>query len=227
MTRRRKATTASPTTVVGYVRVSTGDQADSGLGLEAQRATIVAEAARRGWELVAIFEDAGLSGKSLASRPGMAEALEALDRGEAGALVVAKLDRATRSVIDAATLLERAIRSGWAFVALDLGVDTTTPTGELVANVMAAVAQWERKAIGARTREALAAKRAQGVRLGRPSEMAGEVVERITVAHRAGASLSAIARELNADGVATTHGGAKWYPSTVRAVVVAREEVAA
>ncbi len=97
----------------------------------------------------------------------------------------------------------------------------------LVANVMAAVAQWERKAIGARTREALAAKRAQGVRLGRPTEMAPEVVERITAAHRGGTTLSAIARQLNDDGVPTTHGGARWYPSTVRAVVTGREEVAA
>jgi len=90
--------------VIGYVRVSTDEQADSGLGLAAQRASIEAECAHRGWVLTAIYEDAGYSGKTL-SRPAMKAALAVLKAGEAGALVVAKLDRATRSVIDAARLL--------------------------------------------------------------------------------------------------------------------------
>ena len=75
-------------------------------------------------------------------------------------MVVAKLDRAC-STIDAANLLARSEREGWKLVALDLGLDPTTPAGELVATIMAAVAQWERRVIGVRTREALAVKRAQ------------------------------------------------------------------
>ena len=212
-----------PTTVIGYIRVSTEEQADSGLGLEAQRATITSECHRRGWELVAMYEDAGSSAKTIARRPGAVAALEALERGEAAALVVAKLDRATRSTVDAAQLLERAQRGGWSLVALDLGVDTTTPAGELVANVMAAVAQWERRAIGARTKEALAAKRAQGVRLGRPRVVPRRVVTRITKARRAGQGWSAIARTLEADGVPTAHGGSRWHPSTVRAIYLSEE----
>ena len=106
---------------------------------------------------------------------GLSEALRTIEGGEADALVVAKLDRLSRSLIDFAGLIERSRRRGWAIVVLDLGVDTTTPVGELVANVMAAVAQWERRAIGQRTREALAVRRAQGVRLGRPRAIPPDV----------------------------------------------------
>jgi DNA invertase Pin-like site-specific DNA recombinase len=214
---RRQA--ADPTKVLGYVRVSTDEQAGSGLGLDAQRASILAECERRGWTLVELIEDAGFSAKTL-ERPGMVHALDLLARGEAGVLVVAKLDRATRSVMDAANLLARSQVEGWKLVALDLGLDPTTPTGELVATIMAAVAQWERRAIGARTREALAAKRAQGVRLGRPTVLGADVVARIVSAHEAGAGWSEIARQLNADAIPTAHGGTKWHPSTVRAVVL-------
>ena len=122
--------------VAGYVRVSTSEQADSGAGLEAQRAAITSEAERRGWELVHIHEDAGASGKSLSGRPGLLEALEAVERGDAQALVVAKLDRLSRSLLDFAGLMERARKRGWSLVALDLGVDTSTPSGEMMASVL-------------------------------------------------------------------------------------------
>jgi len=219
---RRPKQAADPTRVVGYCRCSTQEQSDSGLGLDAQRTSILAECARKGWTLIEMIEDAGFSAKSL-DRPGMSHALDLLRSGEVGALVVAKLDRATRSVMDAANLLAQGQREGWALVALDLGLDPTTPTGELVATIMAAVAQWERRAIGARTRDALAAKKAAGVRLGRPVLLPAKVAERITAAKEAGESLSAIARALNADGVPTAHGGTQWHASTVRAVL-AREK---
>ena len=208
-------------TAIGYVRVSTEEQAGSGLGLEAQRAAVLAECERRGWRLVELVEDSGFSAKSL-DRPGMAYALDLLARGDASILVVAKLDRATRSVMDAANLLARSQAEGWKLVALDLGLDPTTPTGELVATIMAAVAQWERRAIGVRTREALAAKRSQGVRLGRPPSLSAQIVSHILEARDRGIGWSEIARQLNAEGVATAHGGAQWYPSTVRAVVLSR-----
>ena len=131
--------------VCGYTRVSTLEQAGSGLGLEAQRATIEAEAARRGWELVRVYEDAGASGRSVSARRGLQEALDAIERGEAQALVVAKLDRLSRSVIDFASLMQRSQRKGWALIAIDVAIDTTTPAGGLVANVMASVAEWERR----------------------------------------------------------------------------------
>jgi DNA invertase Pin-like site-specific DNA recombinase len=215
---RRPKQAPDPTRVVGYCRCSTQEQSDSGLGLDAQRASILAECARKGWTLIEMVEDAGFSAKTL-DRPGMARALDLLRSGEAGALVVAKLDRATRSVMDAANLLAQGQREGWTLVALDLGLDPTTPTGELVATIMAGVAQWERRAIGARTRDALAAKKAAGVRLGRPVRLPAEIAARITAAKEAGESLSAIARALNADKVPTAHDGVKWHASTVRAVL--------
>jgi len=224
MARPRKST-ADPTAVVGYVRVSTDEQAESGLGLASQRAAIKAECARRGWTLVAIHEDA-LSGKSL-NRPGMAAALMAVESGAASAIIVAKLDRLSRSLVDFASLMARAQAGRWNLVALDLGIDLTTAAGEFMANVMASAAQWERRIIGQRTRDALAVKRAQGVRLGRPVMLAADVTDRIVTAHRAGAGWSAIARQLNADAVPTAHGGVRWYPSTVRAVVLGAQQEAA
>jgi Resolvase, N terminal domain len=114
--------TAYAARAIGYVRVSTGEQADSGAGLETQRQAIQAEAARRGWELVDIFVDAGASGKSMNGRTGLAAALEAVESGEAQGLIVSKLDRLSRSVIDFASLLELSRKQDWALVALDVGV---------------------------------------------------------------------------------------------------------
>jgi DNA invertase Pin-like site-specific DNA recombinase len=98
-------------------------------------------------------------------------------------------------------------------------VDTTTPAGEAMANVLATFAQFERRLIGQRTREALAVKRAEGVRLGRPRETPDEVVERILAERQGKATLQAIADGLNRDKVPTVRGGAKWWPATVRAVL--------
>jgi DNA invertase Pin-like site-specific DNA recombinase len=216
--RRRRA--------IGYVRVSTVEQADFGAGLEAQRATIAAEATRRGWELVDMHVDAGVSGRRVTGRPALARALTAVEDGDADLLVVAKLDRLSRSVADFASLLERSNERGWGFVALDLGVDTTTPSGELVANVMAAVAQWERRVIGQRTREGLAVKRAAGVRLGRPRVLASEIVERIIVERQGGATLQGIADGLTNDGVTTARNGRRWQASSVAAVLRSRDTFA-
>jgi DNA invertase Pin-like site-specific DNA recombinase len=223
MVTKQRARNALSESVVGYVRVSTEEQADSGLGLAAQRAAIEAECARRGWTLAAIHEDAGVSGKTTKGREGLAGALEAVRSGTADAIVVGKLDRLSRSLADFANLMATAQREGWNLVALDLGIDLSSAAGEFMANVMASAAQWERRIIGQRTRDALAAKRAQGVRLGRPRVLSGDVVERIVAEHGAGAGWSAIARSLNAQGIPTAHGGASWYPSTVRAVVLARK----
>lgn len=205
--------------VVGYVRVSTDDQADSGAGLEAQRAAIVAECARRGWTLAALYEDAGASGKSLSGRPGLQRALSDVETGVAAAMVVAKLDRLSRSLLDFSGLMARSRRKGWALVALDLGVDTTTPSGEMMANVLAVFAQFERRLIGQRTRDALAVKRSQGVRLGRPRTLDPLVAQEVTSLRHRGLALAAIAADLNARGVPTSHGGRAWHSSTVRAVL--------
>src|SRR3989440_468832 len=128
--------------VLGYARVSTSEQADSRAGIDAQRAAIAAECKRRGWDLVETIEDAGYSAKDL-KRPGIRIALEELQRGRGDALVVAKLDRLSRSMIDFTALMATAHKQGWALVALDCAIDTSTPVGEVVANVVATFAQFE------------------------------------------------------------------------------------
>lgn len=152
-------------TVWAYVRVSTTDQAESGLGLAAQRAAIESEAARRGWD-VEWVEDAGRSGATL-DRPALTAMLAKIRRGDV--LVVAKLDRLSRSLMDFAGLMSRAHAEGWAVVALDLGLDLTTPSGELMANVMATFAHFERRLISQRTKEAMAQLKGKK-RLGAPPD---------------------------------------------------------
>lgn len=211
--------------VIGYTRVSTDEQGRSGLGLAAQRQAIERHCAARDWD-VTWMSDEGVSAKSLA-RPALQEALSVVRRHEAEAVVVAKLDRLSRSVQDFAGLLDSARKQGWAIVAIDLGVDTTTSAGELVANVMAAVAQWERRAIGERTSAALRAAQARGVHVGRPASLDAVVEERLLSLREDGLSLARIAALLNAENVPGAHGG-RWHPSTVARVLrrlASRQEV--
>lgn len=204
--------------VVAYARVSTDEQFLGGAGLAAQRSAIEAACAARGYDLLRVYEDVASGGK-LAGRPELAKALEAARTGEAEALVVAKLDRLSRSVHDFSGLLDRSRREGWSLVILDFAVDTTTPTGELAATTVAAAAQFERRMIGVRTREALAVRRAQGVKLGRPRQLPEDVVARIAAERKGGKTLQAIAETLNADGVPTAQGGQRWWPATVGVVL--------
>lgn len=220
MTKRRKA--VDPSVVVAYTRVSTEEQAASGAGLDAQQAAIEADVARRGWTLLETYTDAGLSGKTLANRPALAAALAALESGQAGTLVVAKLDRLSRSLLDFAELMARAQQGDWNLVALDLGIDLSTPAGEFLASVMASAAQWERRIIGQRTKDALAARRAAGVRLGRPSEVPIDVLDRIARARESGRSLRGIAADLTAAGVPTIRGGTGWVGSSVQSIVASQ-----
>jgi DNA invertase Pin-like site-specific DNA recombinase len=206
--------------VVGYVRVSTEEQGLNGAGLDVQRNAIVAECERRGWQLLRIEEDV-LSGKTL-RRPGLQAALDACRANEATGVVVAKLDRLSRSLVDFAGLLAEAQAGGWNVVALDLGVDLSMPSGEFLANVMASAAQWERRIIGQRTREALAVKKKQGVRLGRPQSISPRLAQRIRSMRSRGMTLQAISDRLNRDGVPTPRGGAVWRPTSLRAVLATR-----
>ena len=216
---RRGAQIARSGDVIGYIRVSTDGQAESGAGLAAQRSAIRSECDRRGFDLAHIYEDAGVSAKSLDGREALSAALDALAQGKASVLVVAKLDRLARSVADFAELVRRAEREEWAILACDLGVDMTTPTGGLLANVTASVAEWERRIIGARTREALAARKAAGVRLGRPRLVESTLAARIRTERAAGATLQAIADGLNSDDI-TTPSGRTWSPALVRRVTL-------
>lgn len=203
---------------VGYTRVSTDEQGASGLGLEAQQHAIGLEAKRRGFDLIEpIYVDVA-SGKSMKRRNNLAAVLEVLDAGDADVLIVAKLDRLARSVSDFCAMVARAEEKGWALDVVDLNVDTSTPSGKMMATVMMALAQWEREMIGDRTRNALAAARRQGTQLGRRSNVPPDVLAMIRALKGQGVSLGAIARTLNDAGVPTAQGGKAWYPATVKKI---------
>jgi DNA invertase Pin-like site-specific DNA recombinase len=149
---------------IGYCRVSTDKQSENGVSLEAQTEKIRAMAVVHGFELIEVVQD-GESAKSL-HRPGMQRVLEMVRRREIAAVIIAKLDRLTRSVKDLCELLELFEHRGVALISVAESLDTSSAAGRLVMNIMAAVSQWEREAIGERTRDALQHKRGQGERVG-------------------------------------------------------------
>jgi DNA invertase Pin-like site-specific DNA recombinase len=202
--------------MIGYVRVSTDEQARSGLGLEAQVRSVTDECERRGWRMVRLIRDEGVSAKTL-ERPGLKQALRAIADGKADGIVAAKLDRLSRSVIDFSTLLDWADDLDATIVALDLQVDTSTAAGRLMANLVSAIAEWEREIIGERTAAGMAVKRSQGLPISRPAVIdRPELVERIKhLREREGKTLQEIADVLNREGVPTLRGGKEWRPSSV------------
>lgn len=199
---------------IGYCRVSTDEQGRSGLGLESQRDTIEREVERRGWSLEHVYSDVA-SGKSLRRRHEFGHALAALAGGSADVLVVSKLDRLSRSVSDFAAVLARSNTEGWELNICDLGVDTTTPSGKMVAQIMMVLAEWEREMIGDRTKAALQVARSRGTKLGRPSGVDEETHRLIRILRESGKSYQGIADALSIEGIPTAQGG-QWRASTVR-----------
>lgn len=199
---------------VGYIRVSTDAQGERGYGLDAQTELIEAEAKRRGWTLERAFVDVA-SGKSTRRRPEYAAMLTMLAAGDADVLIVAKLDRLSRSLVDFAQLMATAQAQKWSVNALDIGIDTSSINGELIAHIIMALAQWERRIIGQRTSQALAQVKARGTKLGRPSGVSDETVRLIRILRTSGKSYAGIADALTAEGVPTAQGG-QWRASTVR-----------
>jgi DNA invertase Pin-like site-specific DNA recombinase len=205
--------------VLGYLRVSTSKQADSGAGLQAQRTAIFAAAKANGWrdrDIEWITEVAGAGRKK---RPELENALARLKRGEAAALVASKVDRVARSLLDFLSIMQKAQREGWCLVVLDAPVDPNTPMGTAMIQILAVFAQLEKAMISERTKAALAERSAAGVVLGRPRTLPDEVRELIKAQHAAGESFSTIARELNAQGVPTAQGAASWHPATISKLV--------
>lgn len=197
--------------------MSTELQGESGAGLEAQRAAIVAHCTLKGWVLVGVEEDVA-SGASTRKRPAYNRAIERVEAGEASGLVAAKIDRLARSTIDFLTLVERAKSKGWVLVVLDLDLDTASPIGAFVATMLGALAEFERKLIGQRTREALAVRKAAGIRLGRPSPVKQHVREAIVYMRDTEEwSWRRIADELGERDIPTAQGG-RWHASVVRRV---------
>ncbi|MEJ7569635.1 MAG: recombinase family protein [Gaiellaceae bacterium] len=208
--------------LAAYSRVSTAGQAHSGLGIEAQRKSITDYAQAQGLEVSAWHEDAGRSGATLRGRAGLAAALADVKAGRAEGVIVAKIDRLGRSTHDVSGIVERAWRDGWRVIAVDVGLDTATPTGEMVATalMMAARFEWHRTSDRQREKhDALRRARRPRGRASAPRELA----DRLADLRTQGSTFSAIANLLNEEGTATPQGGRLWYPASVRSVLRTRE----
>ena len=209
------------TRAIGYIRVSTEDQAEHGVSLDAQRAKIAAYCLANDLELADILEDAGISGKRADTRPALQAALSTCRRGNAAALIVVKLDRLARNTVDALEIADILEKSGVALHSISERIDTRSATGRFFFTLLASLAEMERRQIGERTATAMRHKRSRaeftggdvpfGFRL-----QAGQVVEdeiearaiRIVLSLRAdGMTWSGIAAALNARGISTKRGG--------------------
>lgn len=147
---------------IAYLRVSTSTQADSGLGLSAQRESIESFIASKGYEHIQWFEDAGVSGAAgIHNRPGLADAIAAVDRG--GVLLVAKLDRLSHDEFMSAWIRMKIETRGASIVSCaGEGTDDESPAGKLMRAIVSAFASYEREMIASRTRAARAVQRSKG-----------------------------------------------------------------
>lgn len=215
-------------TAILYTRVSSKKQADSGLGKEAQESTCRAFAAKVGLEVSAVFSDDGVSGSApIEERPKLMEALASLKRGDT--LLVAKRDRIARDLM-VTIMVERDVAQHGAYLvsASGEGSGDNSPTGILMRRVLDAFAEFERGVGLARTRAALAAKKARGERMGGhlrygymtegdklvEDRTEQEVIRRVHTMRGQKASLATIADTLNNEGVKPRMGG-RWHPTTV------------
>lgn len=213
---------------IGYIRVSTSDQADSGLSLSYQEKKIRSYADALDITLVDVISDAGFSAKSL-NRPGMIEILKMVKAKLIDAVVILKLDRLTRSVKDLGTLIEVIEKNGIALMSVLDSINTNTANGRFCLNIVASISQWEREAIGERTAAAMQVKKATGQLVGsvpygfdvatdgitlieNPMEQAN--LNLIRELRESGLSYNKIAQKLNLRGVAAKKGG-KWAAQTL------------
>jgi len=222
-------------TVVGYARVSTAEQATEGVSLDAQCAKIRGYAALHDLDLAGIEVDAGVSAKSL-DRPAIRAALAALDRGDVAGLVIVKLDRLSRSIIDWNTLIEGYFgpAAGRQLFSVADSVDTRTAAGRMVLNIMMTIAQWERETTVERTADARAHKRSKGEAIGHAPygqrlgpdgrTLIPDAAERATLAElrrwqAEGRTLRAMAAELDRRGVPTKRGARAWSHKVVAKIL--------
>lgn len=220
---------SAPSRAIGYRRVSTAEQAGSGLGLDAQQTAIAAGAARLGLPLADTFTDTGISGGlPLEQRPGLLAALDAIGKGDV--LIVAKRDRLGRDVLNVAMFERLAERKGARIVsAAGEGTDTNDPTSRLMRQIVDCFAEYERAIIRARTRAALAVKKARGERVGgipfgyqlagdgrtlEPHANEQRALALLQELRAAGYTFRAVADELNRQGF-RSRTGSPWVRQTV------------
>jgi DNA invertase Pin-like site-specific DNA recombinase len=180
--------------IVGYLRVSSEQQGADGYGLDAQAEAITRACEARGWEAPRLVREVASASQDARKRPVLVRAINDLeDDDETGVLMVARLDRLTRSVGSFALLVDRAARKGWDLVCLDPAVDMSTPYGRAMAGMAAVFAQLERELISQRTKEGLAAARARGA--GIPEgKLTADVLAEARALMDEGASLRRVAR---------------------------------
>jgi DNA invertase Pin-like site-specific DNA recombinase len=192
---------------VGYIRVSTEEQAREGVSLVVQETRVRAFCEAKGWELLRLYRDPGASGKSL-NRPGIRSLISDLKGNGVDVVVIVKLDRLTRSIRDLGTLIDDLFQ-GVDLASVDESLDSSTAGGRMVINLLGSVAQWEREVIGERTKAALDHKATVGEWRGRVPfgfriNEAGKLVEDANAmgaiesmkrAHRRGKSVRRLADE--------------------------------
>ena len=208
------------------MRVSSREQEASGLSLAAQKDASAAAALQRDWTLSHIAVEVASAG-NIRRRPVLNHLLDDLDAGKYDALIVTRLDRLARSLIDFLAMLERADANGWQLVCLSPNVDMSDPYGRCMAQVAGSFAELERALISIRTREGLATEQAQGnIRRKAAAQCFTDraVIERIArLATHDGWSYGDIARQLQAEQVPTRRGGA-WTSTQVRRILLREEQ---
>jgi DNA invertase Pin-like site-specific DNA recombinase len=224
---------------IGYIRCSTHEQADSGLGLDAQAQCIRAYCGMKGLDLIEIVTDAGVSGgKPLAKREGGQRLFAAMKAKQAEAVVMLKLDRMFRNAGDCLTVTDKWERSGVSLHIVDLGgnaIDTTSAAGRFMLVVLAGAAEMERNLTRERTRSAMAVKKSNGQRVGAvpfgfdladdgttliPNEREKTIIGDMRSMRASGMTLRRIALALTERGVPTKTGKAsRWTHSAVARIL--------
>jgi DNA invertase Pin-like site-specific DNA recombinase len=206
-----------------YARVSTQMQVNDGMSLGAQERELRRAAELAGFTEVEILREEGRSGKSIQGRPVLKEALERLDRGDAAAIFVTRIDRLARSTKDFLSIVDRASKNDWRIVMLDLNLDTSTYQGRFVVTIMSALAEMERAIIAERQKDVHKDRREKGkvwgVDLGPKQKVSDEVMSKIVEYREKGMSYSSIARKFNSDGVKTAFNK-KWHAATIRDLAI-------
>jgi len=244
---QRTQSDAQPIRLIGYGRVSTEDQLNNGVSLDAQRTRLEAHAKACGYELAGIVTDNGVSGKvPPQKREGLTRALQSIESGDAHGLVFLKLDRLSRSVRDILKLAEDARRGGWNLISVQESLDSSTPSGKMILTVLAALAEMEREQLGERTRMGMeqVAKEGRarsgripfGFRVGSPSsraliQKAGDrrklvehaaeqtILQQMRSLREQGLGPRRIARALNEVLQLNPRTGALWTPGNVASIL--------
>ncbi len=219
---------------VGYIRVSTAEQAKTGVSLDAQESKIRGYAQLNDFILSKVIRDEGESGKDL-NRAGIQELIWLVKDKKIDGIIVYKIDRLSRKVIDTLNLIEQFDKHGVAFHSITERIDTKTAAGRFFITILSALAQMERDLISERTKVALNYKRSQGGLAGGvpygyrsvgkkeeskliKDDKESKTLEVIIQFNKSGKSLNWISRELNKSGIPSRCNG-KWYPQTVKSVI--------